>query len=386
MRRRPPRQATLHRRQQATHGKRRRHEPRPSSNYSARDCAVKDNTRRAVLWLAAFVVVCLASAFGLFAVFSQARFQSEQTYKAEFNDVTGLQAGDFVRIAGVEVGKVDKISIVTSASNTHAVVDFSTDRSVVLTDTSEAAIRWADPIGTRYLSLLDGTGAGDGRRLDPGGTIPVDRTEPALDLDTLLGGFRPLFRALNPEQVNALSGQLIEAFQGEGATIGSFLSEAATVTSTLADHDELIGQVITNLNSVLASFGDQSQQVDKAVDSLSQLIKGLAGHKTDISNTVAYTNSSSATIADLLAKARSPFKDAVAQTDRVSSIVVADHDYFDNLLNTLPDSFKTLGRLGLYGDYFTFYLCDIILKVNGKGGQPVYIKVVGQDSGRCAPR
>ncbi len=45
-----------------------------------------------------------------------------------------------------------------------------------------------------------------------------------------------------------------------------------------------------------------------------------------------------------------------------------------------------LNRQGLYGDYFSFYLCDLILKLNGKGGQPVYVKVVGQDSGRCAPR
>jgi len=35
----------------------------------------------------------------------QFRLQSEQTYKASSNDVTGLQEGDFVRIAGVEVGK-----------------------------------------------------------------------------------------------------------------------------------------------------------------------------------------------------------------------------------------------------------------------------------------
>jgi len=45
-----------------------------------------------------------------------------------------------------------------------------------------------------------------------------------------------------------------------------------------------------------------------------------------------------------------------------------------------------LSRLGLYGDYFSFYLCDIVIKVNGKGGQPVYIKVTGQDTGRCEPK
>jgi phospholipid/cholesterol/gamma-HCH transport system substrate-binding protein len=342
---------------------------------------VKDNLRRAIVGFAVVVIVCLLSAFGLVAVFGQLRFEPEQTYNAEFTDVTGLAQGDFVRIAGVEVGKVKKISI---NSNARAVVEFSADPSVALSEGTKAAIRWADPIGTRYLALLEGNDKG--KRLNPGGMIHVDRTEPALDLDTLLGGFRPLFRALDPEQVNALSGQLIQAFQGEGATIGSFLNQAGAVTSTLADRDQLIGEVITNLNTVMGSLGGQSDQLAKTVDSLSRLIEGLAARKTDISNAIAYTNASSATVADLLDQARPAFKDTVAQTDRTSSIVVADHQYFDDLLNTLPDAYRSLSRLGLYGDYFTFYLCDVLLKVNGKGGEPVYIKVVGQDSGRCAPR
>ena len=191
--------------------------------------------RRAVIGFAAFVVVCLVSAVALTAIFAQLRIQAERTYNAEFTDVSGLAEGDFVRIAGVEVGKVKKISI---NQNNLAVVEFSADPTVVLTGGTKAALRWADPIGTRYMTLLEGAGAL--KRLNPGGTIPVQRTEPALDLDVLLGGFRPLFRALDPEQVNALSGQLIQALQGEGTTIGSFLSQTAAVTSTLADRDEMV--------------------------------------------------------------------------------------------------------------------------------------------------
>jgi phospholipid/cholesterol/gamma-HCH transport system substrate-binding protein len=342
---------------------------------------VNDNLRRVAVSLAIFVVVCVAGTFALLVIFAQLRFEKEQVYNAEFTDVSGLAAGDFVRIAGVEVGKVKKISI---SPNAHAVVEFAADPSVVLTDGTKAAIRWADPIGHRYMALLEG--AGGFKRLNPGGTIASARTEPALDLDTLLGGFRPLFRALDPQQVNALSGQLIAAFQGEGATIGSFLDRAAAVTNTLGDRDELIGQVIGNLDAVLGSFGDQSTQFAKAVDSLSELVKGLAARKSDISNAVAYTNAASATIADLLTQARPPFKNAVVQSDRAASIVVADHDYFDDLLNTLPDAYKILSRLGISGDFFTFYLCDVVLKVNGKGGQPVYVKVAGQATGRCAPK
>jgi phospholipid/cholesterol/gamma-HCH transport system substrate-binding protein len=76
----------------------------------------------------------------------------------------------------------------------------------------------------------------------------------------------------------------------------------------------------------------------------------------------------------------------VHETDRAAAIAVADHDYLDKLLNTLPDKYRTLGRQGMYGDYFSFYFCDVVLKLNGKGGQPVFIKVAGQDTGRCAPK
>jgi phospholipid/cholesterol/gamma-HCH transport system substrate-binding protein len=207
-----------------------------------------------------------------------------------------------------------------------------------------------------------------------------------LDLDSVIGGFKPLFRALNPDQVNALSGQLVGALQGQGPTIGSFLNQAAAVTNTLADRDQLIGQVIDNLNVVLGSLGGQSDRLDKAVVSLSQLVHALADRKTDISNAIAYTDAAAGSIADLLTQVRQPVQKVVHETDRVAGIAVADHDYLDKFLNTLPDKYRALSRQSMYGDYFSFYFCDVVLKLNGKGGQPVYVKVAGQDTGRCAPR
>jgi phospholipid/cholesterol/gamma-HCH transport system substrate-binding protein len=340
------------------------------------------NKLSGVVWrLSIFIAVCLLGTFALLTLFAEFRFEDENAYNAEFTNVTGLHEGDFVRIAGVEVGKVKHMSL---TSNNLVAVRFSIDKSVVLTDASRAAVRYDNPIGGRFMELLEGAGAGTPIR--PGATIPVRRTDPALDLDALLGGFRPLFRALDPDQVNALSGQLIDAFQGQGATIGSFLARTAAVTSTLADHDAVIGQVIVNLNTVLGSLGNQSGQVAKAVDSLSKLVAGLAARKTDISNAVAYSNAAAGSIAGLLSQARSPLKTVVTQSDRATGIVMADHDYFDDLINTLPDSYQMLARNGLNGDYFAFYLCQLLIKVNGKGGQPVYIKLAGQSTGRCTPK
>ena len=337
---------------------------------------------RGAAWrLAIFLTVCLLGTFALLTIFANFRFGQGRTYAAEFTNVSGLKTGNFVRIAGVEVGQVNKISVNRDAT---VRVEFSTDSSVNLTEGNRAAIRYDNLIGGRYLALEEG--AGPLTPLKPGEMIPVSRTEPALDLDAVLGGFRPLFRALDPQKVNELSGQLIQAFQGQGPTIGSFLDQAAAVTNTLADRDELIGQVIINLNVVLGSLGGQTDKLDKAVTSLSELVHALAARKTDISSSVAYINSAAGTVADLLSQARQPFQKVVRETDRTAGIAVADHDYLDNLLNQLPDKYKALARQGMYGDFFSFYLCEIVLKLNGKGGQPVYVKIAGQSTGRCAPK
>jgi phospholipid/cholesterol/gamma-HCH transport system substrate-binding protein len=331
--------------------------------------------------LAIFVVVCGLATFGLFMIFAQLRFQSEVTYNAEFTNVSGLKQGDLVRIAGVEVGKVKHISIRPDAVVT---VEFSADNTVILTEGTRAVIRYDNVIGNRYMELQEG--AGGVKRLSRGQSIPIGHTEPALDLDALIGGFRPLFRALDPLQVNALTGQLIQAFQGQSEAIGSFLAQTAALTSTLANRDELIGQVIVNLNTVLGSLGNQSQQFDKALSSLAELVKRLAASKTDLTNSLAYSNAAAGSIADLLSQARPPFKGVVTQSERANKIVLADHDYFDDLLNTLPDAYQALARQGMYGDFFTFYLCEAVLKVNGKGGQPVYVRLASQPSGRCTPK
>ncbi len=338
---------------------------------------------RGIIWrLGAFMAVCAVALAITMIVFAQFRFGgSANDYTAQFKDVSGLREGAMVRVAGVEVGKVTHIAVNPDAT---VRVDFSADRQAVLTEGTRAEVRYDDLIGGRFLALVDGTGSP--RILKPGQTIPLARTQPALDLDSVTGGFRPLFKALNPEQVNDLSGQLLQAFQGEGPTIGSFLSQAAAVTNTLADRDALIGQVVNNLDVVLGTLGGQSDQLDKTVTNLSELVHGLSERKDDITNAVAYTNAATGSIADLLTQIRQPIQKVVTQTDRVAGNILLDHDYFDEILDTLPDKYKMLNRQGIYGDYFGFYFCDVVLKLNGKGGQPVYVKAAGQSTGRCAPK
>ncbi|WP_326549087.1 MCE family protein [Mycolicibacterium sp. ND9-15] len=328
-----------------------------------------------------FTAMCLAFMFVLVTVFGQIRFDSRATYSAVFTNVSGLKGGNFVRIAGVEVGKVKNMALHRDGTVT---VEFAIDKGFALTEGTKAAVRYENLVGDRYLSLEQGVGSV--RKLQPGQTIPLARTSPALDIDALLGGFRPLFRALDPDQVNALSGELLRVFQGQGGTIASVLAHTSTLTTTLAGRDELVGQVITNLNTVLGTFAARDDQFAEGLEKLSQLAEGLAARKSDIATGTAYLNAAAGSVAGLLTETRQPIKETVTQTDRFAGQVLADHEYVDDLLKTLPDAYQILARQGLYGDYFGFYLCDAILKANGKGGQPVFVKLVGQSTGRCAAK
>ena len=183
------------------------------------------------IWrLGIFVVVCLLGLSLLVAVFGQLRFEPRRTYSAEFVNVGGLKSGDFVRIAGVEVGKVGDLQIRPDAA---VDVSFTVDDSVRLLQSTRAEIRYDNLYGDRYLALEEGSG--EGGVLPSGGVIPFAQTAPALDLDTLIGGFRPLFRALDPDQVNTLASQLIRAFEGQGETVNALLTHTAALTNTLAD-------------------------------------------------------------------------------------------------------------------------------------------------------
>src|SRR6201991_3661232 len=160
--------------------------------------------------LGIFSLVLLLFTAIIIIVFGQMRFDRTTGYSAVFSNASGLRAGQFVRASGVEVGKVSKVELINGGSLVK--VDFDVDRSLPLFEGTTASIRYLNLIGDRYMDLKRGDSA---TRLAAGGTIPVERTEPALDLDALIGGFRPVFRALDPEKVNTIAESIVTIFQGQ---------------------------------------------------------------------------------------------------------------------------------------------------------------------------
>jgi len=303
-------------------------------------------------------------------------------YSARFTDATLVMPGDDVRIAGVKVGQVTDVKIV---DRRQAQVDFQVDAGRQLPANVQATIKYRNLVGERYLSLSQGTGD-DTKFLAPGATIPLDQTQPALDLDELFNGFKPLFTALNPDDVNKLSYELIQVLQGEGGTIDSLLAHTATLTSTIAQKDQVIGEVITNLNSVLDTVNAHTPQLTQFIDQLQQLVSGLAADRKPIGDAITALGGLANTTSGLVAQARDPLKNDISALGLLANNLDDNQSIVEHFIQFLPQKLTALTGTADYGSWFNFFLCSASgsVSIPGVATAPVNLPLEPQTQGRCS--
>lgn len=334
--------------------------------------------------LGAMSLVLLMFTAIIIVVFGQMRFDRTTGYSAIFSNASGLRAGQFVRASGVEVGKVEKVELLDGGNRVQ--VDFAVDRSLPLFQGTTASVRYLNLIGDRYLELKRGDNQ---EKLPAGGTIPIERTEPALDLDALIGGFRPLFKALDPDKVNNIAQSVITIFQGQGGTINDILDQTASLTSALAERDQAIGEVVKNLNTVLDTTVKHQKQFDETLQNFETLITGLKNRADPVANSVAEISDAAGSVADLLGDNRPLLQRTVTDLEIIQQPLVDQMTELEDIIVKMPQALKIIGRAGgVYGDFFNFYACDVTLKLNGlqPGGPVRTVKVWSQPSGRCTPQ
>jgi phospholipid/cholesterol/gamma-HCH transport system substrate-binding protein len=303
--------------------------------------------------LLVFIVVTSLATGILIVLIGNLNFASTRDYKAVFTNAAGVVKGDDVRVAGVKVGTVKDVEI---TERTKALVSFTVADATQVNGGTNALIRYRNLVGQRYISLTQGVG--DPGRLPEGASIPLERTMPALDLTVLFNGFKPLFQALSPADINKLSYEIVQVFQGEGGTLEGLLQHTASVTGTLADRDEVIGDLIENLNEVLVHIGDRDEQLSRLITSFRQLVGGLKDDRHAILGALDDISTLSVETAGLLKGIRKPFVQDIKQLRTVAGNIDKNKAELDRALQVLPIKLEKVGRTAIYGSWFNFYLCE----------------------------
>ncbi|WP_229054387.1 MCE family protein [Aeromicrobium sp. Leaf350] len=277
-----------------------------------------------------------------------------ETFTAVYTDATSLNKGDDVRMAGVKVGTVSSIDLDDDAN---AVVEFTVSGSARVEKGTVAQLKFRNLVGQRYISLEPPSDRG--AELEPGYTFGLDETEPALDLTLLFNGFQPLLKVLDPEDVNTLSAEIIAVFQGDGASVDTLLASTGSLTSTLAEKDSVIGELITSLNSVLTTVNSRTDQVDTVIVTLQDLVSGLASDRDTIGSTLDGLSGLSVSVAELLEQGRTPLKNDITALQTLAGNLSDAEGTLNTFFQTLPTKLDALGTVGSYGSWLNFYVCQI---------------------------
>jgi phospholipid/cholesterol/gamma-HCH transport system substrate-binding protein len=327
--------------------------------------------------LAIFLVVGLVTAVVLYLTLAQSTVGPANSYGALMTNVSGLKSGDVVKIAGVRVGQVDALHVL---KGNQIKVSFHVAKNQTLSDQTHVGVRYENLLGDRYLELTQPPGVG--KVLPSGSTIPPSRTAPALDLDVLLNGFRPLFQGLEPKQINQLATGLVDTLQGRGGTIQALLANTASLTNGLADHDKAIGSLLTNLDVLLSSLDAHDTQLRTSITQLRNLVSGLAADREPIGASLGDISRLAGVLSALFAQVGSPLAGTLAALDNVSATLNRNSARVDKTLNLLPGAYNSLDRVGSHGSFFNFYLCSVQVLV-GSESNPIKSPKVQSRESRC---
>lgn len=336
-------------------------------------------TGRIAVKFGIFAAVMLTLTTCLFFIFGQFRNGPTHRCSAIFVDASQLKPGDSVRVAGIRVGTVNAVAL---QPDNKVLVGFDADQDVALTTGTRAAVRYLNLVGDRYLELI--IGPGSMRVLPAGSRIPIDHTMPSLDLDLLLGGLKPVIRGLNPRDVNALAGALLQVFQGQGQTLQSLLAKTSSFSSDVAEKNKAIESLIDNLNTVVRTLADQGGKFSGAIEHLQRLVSELAQERDPIGDAIQALATGTASVTDLLSAARPPLSGTVDQLNRLAPLLEHGKGRLDDALQRAPHNFRKLARTGAYGSFVNYYICGLTFRVTDLQGRTAVYPWFKQTEGRCA--
>lgn len=297
-----------------------------------------NNVTGSAVKLGIFVaIVAVCSAF-IVAALNTPVPEDKVSYDAVFTDISGLYAGDVVRMSGVAVGKVDNVSL----DGTRARVRFTVDRQRPVFDNTEAAVRYQDLIGQRYIELM--TAKTGGVRLAPGATIPVERTTPSFDVSKLFNGFKPLFDTLDTAQLNQFGTNILRVLQGDGSGIGPALADLDQLTKHAKSSEAVVVLLIHNLGEISRSIGGKSAAIGDLVKQLNGVLSAFGSRTATIITAIEQANRTLVPLIPLLEELQGAYDQSYLPLDGLLRRLLPQTDQLVEILSLVPSLLTGLNQ------------------------------------------
>ena len=310
--------------------------------------------RGPLIGLSLFMVVAVTVTWLVYVTLRRDVAGSTVPYSAMITDVFGLREGDDVRMAGVRVGRVEKIELEGNLAKVSFVVQ--SDQQVL--GTTVASVTYQNIVGQRYLGLSLGK-LGEPGVLPAGSTIPVERTDPSFDVGTLLNGYEPLFSVLNPRDADNLTKGVIQSLQGDEGSIAMLVDRTAKLTDSFAGRDEELSQVITNLNTVADNLARHNDSLDKVITQARDMVSTFDAHRPELVSSMGSITRVVRQLSTISDEVYPSLNDLVVRKPGFAAHMVGIEPQLAFVGANLPLLLKGFARITNEGAYANAYACDL---------------------------
>jgi ABC-type transporter Mla subunit MlaD len=123
------------------------------------------------------------------------------------------------------------------------------------------------------------------------------------------------------------------------------------VTASLATHDDAIGRLVGNVNTVAATVSSRDQQIKTVLDNLVAISTTFSANTTIVDDAVTNLGTVSANLDRLLSANRDQIDHILANVNTVLNVVVGRLPQINDTLNHFPNASRSLLALGNVGQF-----------------------------------
>jgi phospholipid/cholesterol/gamma-HCH transport system substrate-binding protein len=230
-----------------------------------------------------------------------------------------------------------------------------------------AEIKFRNLLGQRIVNLVEPESPSS-TPLEAGGTIPVENTFPALDLSVVFNNLRPLIQSTNPEELNLVSRAVLEVFKGREGDVAKILGNIGEVTQELADKDQRLARLVTNLNELTEILNGQSSNIRGGINRFGELMESLAQTTPTIERVVDQLDDASGRFGNILARNRANLDSELDDLNTILTIISEELGPLDTIAKNLKEVLLATARSQSYGKWWTLYVVNLCPEGAGSAG------------------
>jgi len=287
----------------------------------------------------------------LLAFNAPALLSTATTYRADFTEAAGLQAGDLVTIAGVEAGRVGAVRL----DGDHVRVTFAVDDAWV-GDQTNASIQSRTLLGAKHLAL-DPQGSGP---LDPATPIPLSRTASPLDVVAAFDGLSGTIDRLDPKQLATSLETLAATFRDTPGEVRGALDGLSRLSTTVASRDDEIRELLAGTHRLSGVLAARTDDVTALLADGNRLLAELQRRQDAIARLLTGIRRLAQQLTGLVADNQAQLRPTLETLGRVVDVLQRNQDDLAATIKNEAVFIRLFTNAVGSGRWFDSYICGLL--------------------------